>query len=83
MAPADAVLGWLDDGTGTADISAYEMRGYKVDASQKVSGWAYNLAVIQSADGVTTICFSRPPNAPDTEISPKLNSNSGGPPAAS
>jgi hypothetical protein len=79
MAPADAVLGWVDDGTATADVSAYEVRGYTLGAHNKVSGWAYNLAVAQSAAGVTTICFSRPPNAPDTNISPQLDPKSGAP----
>lgn len=77
MHPADAVMGWVEDNINIPDISAYHINGYKVSAEDKVSGWAYNLGVVQSMDGVTTICFSRPPNAPDTNCSGQLDVKSG------
>jgi hypothetical protein len=78
MHPSDAVMGWVEDAIAIPDVASYSIKSYMVGEADKVTGWAYNLGVVQSADGITTICFSRPPDAPDTNCSLPLDITSGG-----
>ncbi|KXZ51833.1 hypothetical protein GPECTOR_11g272 [Gonium pectorale] len=82
MAPADIILGWVDD-SGAPFLNTFHVAEAKLGKSDIYPpagspSWAYDSGVVRDAAGVTTICFSRRLRDARAMASPDLTSIASG-----
>ncbi len=69
MAPADAILGWVDD-AGTPYVNTFAVTSNAMDQSN-ANPWASFMGVMRLGSNVV-VCFTRPLENPKATVSQSL-----------